>query len=65
MYDNYIGGSKFKEIRNLINDYIDWGENSTKLTLEEIGDKAYEYYEAGLLSSSQYDYLSGLIEDLE
>lgn len=30
----------------------------------EIGERAYRYYEEGKISSSQYDYLSSLIEDL-
>lgn len=65
MYDNYKGNSKFREIKSLIHDYIDYGKDYHGLSIEQIGDRAYEYYEAGLISSSQYDYVSSLIEDLE
>lgn len=65
MYDNYIGASRFHEIKSLIHDYMDYGKENNGLTIEEIGERAYEYYETGRLSSSQYDYLSSMIEDLE
>ncbi len=65
MYDNHIGVSKFREIKSLIHNYADYDKEYHGLTLEQIGDRAYEYYEEGRLSSSQYDYLSSLIEDLE
>ena len=65
MYDSCINDSKFREIRSLIHDYTDYGKDYNGLSIEEIGDRAYDYYEAGLLSSSRYDYVSSLIDDLE
>lgn len=65
MYDGYIDNSKFKEIKSLIHDYADYGDKYHGLSIEEISERAYQYYEEGKLSSSQYDYVSSLIEDLE
>lgn len=65
MYDNHIGKSKFIEIKSLIHDYTDYNDEYRGLSLEEISNRAYIYYEEGLISSSQYDYLCSLIEDLE
>lgn len=65
MYDNHIGNSKFREIKSLIHDYADYGKEYNGLGIEEIDERAYQYYEEGRLSSSQYDYISSLIEDLE
>lgn len=65
MYDNYISDSKFKEIKSLIREYADYNEGYNGPSIEEIGDRAYQYYEEGQLSSSQYDYVSSLIDDLE
>ena len=65
MYDIYIDNSKFREIKSLIHEYADYGREYKGLSIEEIGNRAYQYYEEGRLSSSQYDYVSSLIEDLE
>lgn len=65
MYDNYIDNSKFCEIKSLLYDYTDSGEEYTGLSIEEISERAYEYFKEGKLSSSQFDYISSLIEDLE
>ena len=65
MYNNYIGNTKFREIKSLIHDYTDYNDEYRGLSLEEISDRAYMYYEEGVISSSQYDYLCGLIEYLE
>ena len=64
MYDNYIGDSKFREIKSLISEYINGDGEYCGLSIEEISDRAYEYYVEGKLSSSQYDHVSGLIDDL-
>lgn len=64
MYDNHIGESKFREIKSLIHDYSDYGQEYNGLSIEELSDRAYKYYEGGRLSDSQYDYLSSLIDDL-
>lgn len=65
MYDNFIGQSKFRELKSLINDYIDYGQSKKYhgLSLDDIADKAYEYYLDGDISTSQYDYISSLIDD--
>lgn len=65
MYDNYINNSKFHEIRSLIHEYSDYSENYNGPTLENISEKAYMYFQDGKLSSSQYDNLCNLIDDLE
>ena len=65
MYDNYINDSKFREIKSLIHGYADYSEEYNGLTIEEIGERTYQYYTDGLISSSQYDYINNLIEELE
>lgn len=64
MYDNHIGTARFGEIKSLIHDYSDYGEEYNGLSIDEIADRAYQYYEEGRLSDSQYDHLSSLIDDL-
>lgn len=64
MYDNHIGGSRFREIKSLIGSYINCDGEYHGLSIEEISDRAYQYYVEGELSSSQYDHVSGLIDDL-
>lgn len=65
MYDNYIGKSEFYELKSLIHQYTDYVDDYKGLTIEQIEERAYNYYTEGRLSSSQYDYICGLIEDLE
>ncbi len=64
MYDNHIGDSKFREIKSLIGNYINCEGEYRGPSIEEINDRAYEYYVEGKLSSSQYDHVIGLIDDL-
>lgn len=54
MYDNHIGTAKFGEIILI-----------PKTTIDEIADRAYQCYEEGRFSDSQYDYLSSLIDNLQ
>lgn len=49
----------------MIHDYSDYGKEYNGLSIDEIADRAYQYYEEGRLSDSQYDYLSSLIDDLQ
>ncbi len=65
MYDHHIGKNKFYEIKALIHGYMDYGKDYNGLSAEEISIRAHTYYESGELSSSQYDYVIALIEDLE
>ncbi|MDE6834736.1 MAG: hypothetical protein K2J39_10905 [Ruminococcus sp.] len=64
MYDNYIDKSKFNEIRSLIHDYMEYGKEYSGMSIDEISVRAYQYYEEGRLSDSQYDYLSSMIDDI-
>ncbi|SCP97523.1 hypothetical protein [Anaerobium acetethylicum] len=45
-------GVKFSELINLVHEYR---EGKTQFSIDEIEDKAYEYYKCRLISMSQYD----------
>ncbi|SCP99956.1 hypothetical protein [Anaerobium acetethylicum] len=44
-------GVNFKELKNLVKEYL---ENKTHFSVEDIEDKAFEYYEKGKISAAQY-----------
>ena len=52
----------FREMLGLINQYI-W--ENTNMSLEDIKQRAQEYYEASDLSGSQYDKIQREMFDLE
>ena len=52
----------FREMLGLINQYV-WED--TNMSLEDIEQRAQEYYEASDLSGSQYDKIQREMFDLE
>ncbi len=42
----------------------DMYEKYNGMSIDEIADRTYQYYEESRLSGSQYDYLSSMIDDL-
>lgn len=47
MYDSYIDNSKFREIKSLIHNYADYGDEYHGLSIKEISARVYQYYEEG------------------
>ncbi|MBQ4404303.1 MAG: hypothetical protein IJL12_04200 [Selenomonadaceae bacterium] len=62
MYDNHISSGRFFHYRDLLSK-IYQGED-TETNFDDLQDKIQNDYEAGLLSSSQYDNLFSLIQDV-
>ena len=62
MYDSHIVGGKFRYYKDILNElYQGYGEED----IDEIVEKIQEDYEEGNLSSSQYDNLMSLVQDIE
>jgi hypothetical protein len=64
MYDNYVDDDKFRYYRGVLNK-IYQGFGDEEEDLDVIIDKIQEDYERGELSSSQYDNLMSLVQDIE
>ena len=62
MYDNHISSDKFFHYRDILS-RIYQGED-TKTNLDELLEEIQNDYEAGELSSSQYDNLISLAQDI-
>ena len=62
MYDSHINNGKFRFYKRILNEmYQGYGEED----IYEIAEKIQEDYEEGNLSSSQYDNLMSLVQDIE
>ena len=62
MYDSHIVGGNFRYYKGILNElYQGYGEED----IDEIAEKIQEDYEEGNLSSSQYDNLMSLVQDIE
>ncbi len=62
MYDSHIVGGNFRYYKSILNEmYQGYGEED----IDEIVEKIQEDYEEGNLSSSQYDNLMSLAQDIE
>ena len=62
MYDSHIVDGNFRYYKGILNElYQGYGEED----IDEIVEKIQEDYEEGNLSSSQYDNLMSLIQDIE
>ena len=62
MYDSHIVGGNFRYYKGILNElYQGYGEED----IYEIAEKIQEDYEEGNLSSSQYDNLMSLVQDIE
>ena len=64
MYDNYVDDDKFRYYRGVLNK-IYQGFGDEEEDLDVIIDRIQEDYERGELSSSQYDNLMSLVQDIE
>ena len=63
MYDSHIVGGNFKYYKGILYElYQGYGEEED---IDEIVEKIQEDYEEGNLSSSQYDNLMSLVQDIE
>ena len=61
MYDSHIVGGNFRYYKGIFNEmYQGYGEED----IDEIVEKIQEDYEEGNLSSSQYDNLMSLVQDI-
>lgn len=62
MYDSHIVGGNFRYYKSILNElYQGYSEED----IDEIVEKIQEDYEEGNLSSSQYDNLMSLVQDIE
>ena len=63
MYDSHINNGKFRFYKRILNEmYQGYGGEED---IDEIAEKIQEDYEEGNLSSSQYDNLMSLVQDIE
>lgn len=62
MYDSHIYSPDYKRLKDKIVDMVN-GEDDTDL--QEVADEIQEIYDAGEMSSTQYDDLMGYIQDLQ
>lgn len=61
MYDSHVNNGKFRFYKGILNEmYQGYGEED----IDEIAEKIQEDYEEGKLSSSQYDNLMSLVQDI-
>ena len=61
MYNSHIDNGKFRFYKGILNEmYQGYGEED----IGEIAEKIQEDYEDGELSSSQYDNLMSLVQDI-
>lgn len=62
MYDSHINNGKFRFYKRILNEmYQGYGGEED---IDEIAEKIQEDYEEGKLSSSQYDNLMSLVQDI-
>jgi len=62
MYDSHVDEVKFRFYEEVLNKMY---QRESEEDIDEITEKVQEDYERGLLSSSQYDSLMSLIQDIE
>ena len=62
MYDSHVNNGKFRFYKRILNKmYQGYGGEED---IDEIAEKIQEDYEKGKLSSSQYDNLMSLVQDI-
>ena len=62
MYDSHINNGKFRFYKKILNEmYQGYGGEED---IDKIAEKIQEDYEEGKLSSSQYDNLMSLVQDI-
>ena len=62
MYDSHVDDGKFRFYKGILNEIY---QGDSEENIDEITEKIQEDYEKGGLSSSQYDNLMSLIQDIE
>lgn len=62
MYDSHIYSPDYKRLKDKIVDMVN-GEDDTDP--QEVADEIQEIYDAGEMSSTQYDDLMSYIQDLQ
>ena len=62
MYDSHADDDKFRFYKGILNEIY---QGDSEENIDEITEKIQEDYERGDLSSSQYDNLMSLIQDIE
>ena len=62
MYDSHVDDDKFRFYKGILNEIY---QGDSEENIDEITEKIQEDYEKGGLSSSQYDNLMSLIQDIE
>lgn len=62
MYDSHVDDGKFRSYKGILNEIC---QGNSEEDIDEITEKIQEDYERGELSSSQYDNLMFLIQDIE
>lgn len=63
MYDNFISGKEYHELKDYISDI--YNGDIKDYDLEELSSHIYELYNDGEISSSQYDDLMNYIQELD
>lgn len=61
MYDQYVRGGKFGELKGILNNVINGVSDED---VDEIAERIQEAYDNEQLSGTQYDNLMGLVQDL-
>lgn len=61
MYDQYIRGDKFGELKGILNSVINGESNED---VDEIAERIQEAHDNNQLSGTQYDNLMSLVQDL-
>ena len=62
MYDSHVNNGKFRFYKRILNKmYQGYGGEED---IDEIAEKIQEDYEEGKISSSQYDNLMSLVQDI-
>ena len=63
MYDSHVNNGKFRFYKRILNEMYQ-GYSEDEEDIDEIAEKIQEDYEEGKLSSSQYDNLMSLVQDI-
>ena len=61
MYDQYIRGGKFVELKGNLNNLINGASDED---IDEIAERIQEAHDNNQLSGTQYDNLMSLVQDL-
>jgi hypothetical protein len=61
MYDQYIRGGKFGELKGSLNNLINGASDED---IDEIAERIQEAHDNNQLSGTQYDNLMSLVQDL-